>query len=103
MSQAEGAMSDVTVVVLPPRFDFQHHVVFTASYESFIAKPTSSTLQLNFAQVTYLDTSALGMLMLLAKKNSASNASAGLVIVGAFGSCREMLEIANMSSYFDIR
>ncbi|MDO7641222.1 MAG: STAS domain-containing protein [Reinekea forsetii] len=96
-------MSEVTVLVLPPRFDFQHHVAFTANYENFFVNAAANTLQLNFSQVTYLDTSALGMLMLLAKKHRALGASGGLEIIGALGSCREMLEIANMSNYFDIK
>jgi anti-anti-sigma factor len=96
-------MSDVTVLVLPTRFDFQHHVAFTKSYDDFIANAAATTLQLNFSQVTYLDTSALGMLILLAKKHRASGAGGDLEIIGAQGSCREMLVIANMSDYFNIK
>ncbi|WP_320823878.1 STAS domain-containing protein [Reinekea sp.] len=96
-------MSEVTVITLPARFGFQHHVSFTESYEAFIASSVSTSLQLNFSKVTFLDTSALGMLTLLAKKSRASNASMNLEITGENESTGEMLKIANMGKHFRIK
>ncbi|WP_320822967.1 STAS domain-containing protein [Reinekea sp.] len=96
-------MSKVSVLRLPNRFDFQHHVAFTADYEKYLADKEVSNLQLDFSRVRYLDSSALGMMVLLAKKARASEASVTLEVIGANGAARDILEMANMAKFYQIK
>jgi anti-anti-sigma factor len=86
---------------LPQRFDFSYHKTFNASYELFLTDKTIRELDIDFSQVNYLDSSALGMLVLLAKKFSQSNVK--LTIVGAAGTAKDIIEMANLSKLFTIR
>ena len=57
-------------------------------------------LDIDFSQVQYLDSSALGMLVLLAKK--ASNQGVTVTLRGAQGTAKDILEMANMHKLFVI-
>jgi len=96
-------MSKVNVLELPIRFDFQHHVTFTADYEKSLADKDVTNLQLDFSRVRYLDSSALGMMVLLAKKARASDAIVKLEVTGAHGAARDILEMANISKFYQIK
>jgi anti-anti-sigma factor len=85
---------------LPQRFDFSYHKNFNASYELLLTDKSIRELDIDFSQVNYLDSSALGMLVLLAKKFSQANVK--LTIVGAAGTAREIIEMANLSKLFTI-
>jgi len=96
-------MSKVSVLQLPNRFDFQHHVVFTAAYEQALSDKNVSDLQLDFSRVDYLDSSALGMMVLLAKKARDSDTVIKLEVIGADGAALDILEMANMSKFYQIK
>ena len=85
---------------LPQRFDFSYHKTFNASYEHLLVDKTIRELDIDFSQVNYLDSSALGMLVLLSKKFGQSNVK--LSIVGASGTARDIIEMANLSKLFTI-
>ncbi|MCE0555885.1 STAS domain-containing protein [Motilimonas sp. E26] len=59
----------------------------------------SAYIELDFSQVQYLDSSALGMLVLMSKKNEQS-VQAKLVIRGAQGNALDILEMANMAKLY---
>lgn len=97
---SEHHVASKHTIRLPQRFDFSYHKTFNASYESFLADKTIRELEIDFSQVNYLDSSALGMLVLLAKKFSQT--SVKLSIVGAAGTARDIIEMANLSKLFTI-
>lgn len=92
-------MSDhVHVIRLPNRFDFSQHKMFSQQTEQALAMPALQQLQIDFSQVQYLDSSALGMLVLLAKK--AQNKSVKVSITGAQGTAQEILLMANIQKIY---
>lgn len=94
-------MADKHTIRLPDRFDFGFHKNFNAQYEPLLADKATTELELDFSQVHYLDSSALGMLVLLAKKFSGLNVK--LSITGAHGTAKDIINMANLSKLFDIK
>ncbi|WP_423186322.1 STAS domain-containing protein [Alishewanella sp. d11] len=93
-------MSEQASIRLPERFDFGYHKQFNTAYEPFLEDRTLRALDIDFSQVQYLDSSALGMLVLLAKKFSGKGVT--LKIVNAKGTAREIIQMANLSKLFTI-
>ena len=60
-------MSQAAVISIPERFDFSTHKWFTETYDKALV--TSKEIVLDFSRVTYIDSSALGMMVLLHRKN----------------------------------
>lgn len=89
-------MSDTVVINLPAKFDFAHYKIFHSDIESTL-KRKPSIIVIDFSKVLYMDSSALGMLVLLSKKNSSATK---LQIKGAFGVAKDILMMANMDKIF---
>jgi HptB-dependent secretion and biofilm anti anti-sigma factor len=90
-------MSDPIEIKLPATFDYSYHKLFIEEYTSILEKGTLQ-LVLDFSRVDYLDSSALGMLVMLNKRAEAKHASVKLK--GARGATLEILEMANMQKMF---
>lgn len=93
-------MTEHSTIRLPERFDFGYHKQFNAQYEHLLTDPTLKVLDIDFSQVQYLDSSALGMLVLLAKKFTGKPVQ--LSIRGAHGTARDILEMANLAKLYSI-
>jgi anti-anti-sigma factor len=85
---------------IPERFDFGYHKEFTEQYQNLLEDKTITNIALDFSKVGYLDSSALGMMVLFQKK--AKNQNVSVRIRGARESAREILQIANFDRLFDI-
>jgi anti-anti-sigma factor len=85
---------------IPERFDFSYHKEFTQQYQAILDSGDSSDIALDFSRVSYLDSSALGMMVLFQKK--AKGANINVRIRGAKDSAKEILQIANFDRLFDI-
>ena len=94
-------MSEHCTIRLPERFDFSYHKEFNAQYEHLVTGSGVKSLELDFSQVQYLDSSALGMLVLLAKKFQGSVVA--LSISGAHGTARDIVEMANLNKLYQIK
>ena len=81
------------------RFDFSAHRAFRDSYEKGKADPDHYTVDL--CKTTYLDSSALGMLLLL--RDHAGGDAANVQIVNCNPDVRKILTISNFEQLFDIR
>ena len=92
-------MSEKTLQI-PERFDFGYHKTFTEHYQAALASPGVTEIALDFSRVSYLDSSALGMMVLFQKKAKSQNIT--VRIRGAQASAREILMIANFDRLFDI-
>ena len=84
---------------LPNRFDFSYHTIFNKQCEELLNGQDEGDIELDFSQVQYLDSSALGMLVLLAKKNAGKKK---LVIRGANGAALDILNMANMHKLYQV-
>ncbi|QKG66244.1 STAS domain-containing protein [Pseudomonas sp. B14-6] len=80
------------------RFDFGRHQEFRESYEKLEKKPESVVVDLRRA--TYLDSSALGMLLLL--RDHAGGDSSDIRVVNSNSDVRKILAISNFDKLFDI-
>lgn len=88
-------------LVLEGRFDFHSHKDFRTAYEIPLAKNEIRDIILDFRQVDYLDSSALGMLLLLREKAEAAGKKAKLANLS--GSVKQVMEIANFNKLFEIQ
>ncbi|MNT67857.1 STAS domain protein [compost metagenome] len=78
------------------RFDFAKHQDFRASYENKALKAVVVDLK----EATYLDSSALGMLLLL--RDHAGGDDSDIRVVNSSSDVRKILAISNFDKLFDI-
>lgn len=81
------------------RFDFNLHADFRRQSEEALACTQTREIVVNLSRVNYLDSSALGMLLLLREK-AAANARHEVVLSGANGMVQQVLEVANFGRLF---
>jgi anti-anti-sigma factor len=81
------------------RFDFAKHQEFRKSYERPDAKVPSSIV-VDLKEATYLDSSALGMLLLL--RDHAGGDDSDIRVVNSSSDVRKILAISNFDKLFDI-
>ena len=91
----------VAEIQLRGRFDLTAHRVFKASYEIPLTQSEVEELQIDMSGVEYLDSSALGMLLILKERAGARNKR--LALVKCAGAVRRILDIANFGKLFQIR
>lgn len=92
-------MSESKTLRLPNRFDYSFHRQFGEMYTPIVEGSDCNEIILDFTQVEYLDSSALGMMVLLQKKFSGKNGR--IKIKGARGATEEILKMANMQKMFE--
>ena len=88
-------------ITLAGRFDFHAHRDFRQCSDALLAEQAVQELDINFAGVDYLDSSALGMLLLLREK--AEGKGKRLVLSGLQGTVKQVLDIANFGKLFTLR
>ena len=86
-----------TVIVLQGRFDFNSHREFRDAVERAL-KETASEIRVDLSGVDYLDSSALGMLLML--RDKAKGAGKTVVLAGARGAVKQVIDIANFAKLF---
>ncbi len=85
---------------LSGRFDFNHHREFRNACAPLLEAAGVSLIQVDLGQVEYMDSSALGMLLMLRDKAGAAGKRVELSHV--HGSVKQVLEIANFGKLFTI-
>ncbi len=86
---------------LSGRFDFSSHREFKLAYEGPMSEASVGEVVVDLANVEYLDSSALGMLLILRDRGSASNKR--IVLENCGGAVNEVLRIANFQKLFTMR
>lgn len=87
------------VINIRGRFDFSCHQEFRKAYEDSSVKPQGYAVDMN--ETTYLDSSALGMLLLL--RDHAGGDNAHIRIVNCNSDVRKILAISNFEQLFTIQ
>jgi HptB-dependent secretion and biofilm anti anti-sigma factor len=88
------------VIKLAGRFDFNTHRDFRGAYEPLVSDPAVRAVVVDFFEVDYLDSSALGMLLMLRDKLGGVNKEVALA--GVRGNVKQVLDIANFGKLFQI-
>lgn len=85
---------------LAGRFDFKAHREFREAVEQLLVQAPGNSVNVDLSEVSYLDSSALGMLLML--RDKAKAASRDVQLTGVKGNVRQVLDIANFSKLFTI-
>ncbi len=83
------------------RFDFQVHREFKDAYTPLIDNAEVKEIEVEMSKVDYLDSSALGMLMLLNERARAVNKP--ITLLNTSGVVSQVLAVANFSKIFNIK
>ena len=92
---------DTGTIFLNGRFVFYAHPDFTAAYNRLLRKTTISSIVIDFENVKHLDSSALGMLLVL--HDRALDWKKSLTLCQPSRSAAAMFDIANFHQKFVIR
>ena len=87
------------IISIEGRFDFSSHQSFCLAYEK--AEPLPEQFVIDMRATTYLDSSALGMLLLL--RDHAGGDHAKVSIINCNEDVRKILTISNFEQLFDIQ
>jgi HptB-dependent secretion and biofilm anti anti-sigma factor len=92
-------MADVEAIILPDRFDYSFHRKFDEQYTPLLQDRQCKEIILDFSKVEYLDSAAIGMIVLLQKK--CANLKKVAKIKGAYGMTADILDMAHMQKLFE--
>lgn len=93
--------NDTAVIRLTGRFDFSGHREFRHCYEAALQEPAVRKIDVDLNSVEYLDSSALGMLLLL--KEQADARALPVSLLNCSGMVKEILDVANFGVMFSMR
>lgn len=95
-------MQNERIGIIQPgqRFDFNTYRAFREAYEDELLKPDVSHLVVDLSEVQYIDSAALGLLLMLREKVQAAEKT--LELRQPCGVVREVLEVAHFNRLFKI-
>jgi anti-anti-sigma factor len=88
-------------ISLSGRFDFNAHRIFKSACEPQIRSSDISSIEIDLGNVEYLDSAALGMLLLL--RDQAQGAHKTLFLTNCHGLVKQILDVANFRKLFTIQ
>jgi anti-anti-sigma factor len=91
----------VATISMNGRFDFSAHRSFKEAYDPLLQQKNITSLEINLADTVYMDSSALGMLLLLHERAQAEGKE--IVLCRANPTVIQILDIANFGKLFTIR
>lgn len=89
------------VIGILGKFDFPVHREFKNGYTAMLGNPDISQIEVDMRDVDYIDSAALGMLMLLSRRAHQVNKTVVLSHPSAYVSL--LLEVANFERIFTIK
>jgi HptB-dependent secretion and biofilm anti anti-sigma factor len=98
MNQSSGTPRRTSSIAMTGKFDFSKHRAFRDACESALASGDVGTVHVDLRQVSYLDSSALGMLLLL--RDKAKVAGKAVSIATQPGTVRDILRVAHFQDLF---
>ena len=88
------------VLKLAGRFDFNTHHEFRTAVDPLSVDQDLAAVTIDFSEVEYLDSSALGMLLML--RDKMGGAKKEVILSGVHGNVKQVLDIANFGKLFRI-
>ena len=101
MQVSSNIQQEKATLTLNGRFDFNSHRDFRNSYDELLQNSAIKELEVNLGGVDYLDSSALGMLLLLKERATAAHIT--LELSNCHGMVKQVLDVANFGKIFTIR
>ena len=90
----------IATIHMNGRFDFSAHRSFKEAYDPLLQQKDITSLEINLADVVYMDSSALGMLLLLHERAQANGKE--VVLCRPNYTVMQILDIANFAKLFTI-
>ncbi len=100
MGISAEVVANTATINIKGRFDFNIQREFKEAYDPHLNNAAVSAIEVNLAGVDYLDSSALGMLLMLRERTAAAGKSLKLCKPGV--SVAQILDIANFAKLFTI-
>ncbi|MFA6902119.1 MAG: STAS domain-containing protein [Gallionellaceae bacterium] len=100
MSISATVSGNTATIMMSGRFDFNVQRDFKDAYDPQLSNAAVGAIEVNLAGVDYLDSSALGMLLMLRER--ANSAGKSLKLCKPTSGVAQILEIANFSKLFTI-
>lgn len=100
MSISTNVAGNAGTINMTGRFDFNVQREFKEAYDSLISNSAVGVIDVNLSGVDYLDSSALGMLLMLRERSTAAGKS--LKLSKPTPGVEQILEIANFAKLFTI-
>lgn len=100
MSIDTSVTGNTAIINMTGRFDFNLQRDFKEAYDPHLNNVGVSAIEINLAGVDYLDSSALGMLLMLRERAAAAGKSLKLCSPGI--GVAQILDIANFAKLFTI-
>jgi anti-anti-sigma factor len=91
---------DSVLLNMSGRFDFNDHRVLKSTYDPILLMDGVKRIEIDMADIEYLDSSALGMLMLLRERALAVGKT--VVLSRPNSTVAQILDIANFKKLFTI-
>jgi len=100
INSSVSANGDTVTITISGRFDFSIHRDFRQAYEKSESASENPNFVVDLSGTDYMDSSALGMLLLLREHAGGDNAN--VKIANCRPVIKEILDIANFSKLFSI-
>jgi anti-anti-sigma factor len=101
MNTVVTVAGDVLRLGLPGRFDYTANREFSQTYQPWLEKPEIKFIEIDFSGTEYIDSAALGMLLLL--RRHCKDHGKVISLMRAKGVVAEVLRIAQFDSLFGWR
>lgn len=90
---------NTNIIALNGRFDFNAHREFREAVDKVVTEAPLQ-IQVDLGGVDYLDSSALGMLLML--RDKAKNHGKSVALANARGAVKQVIDIANFGKLFTL-
>ncbi len=90
-----------SIIAPSGRFEFDIHRAFRQACEVALNDPQTTEIEIDLSKVDYIDSSALGLLLIL--KDRADAAGKAICLCGMQGMVKKVLEVANFAKLITVR
>ena len=101
MNLSSTVRDGISTIRLQGRFDFDVHRAFREAFKAALAANDVREVEIDLSGVTYMDSSALGMLLL--SRENASALGKAVALARPTDAVRSILDVANFQKLFAIR
>jgi anti-anti-sigma factor len=95
-----SATTDSGVIRLAGRFDYTTRVQFMRVAEDCVARAPAGEIRVDMGELEYIDSSALGMLLMM--RDKARKLDKTIALVSACGRVREVIDTAQFDRLFKV-